>query len=80
MGPIYDPSGQPAYGLTHMGPMWNLVAPYGAVAEGVGLNLTVRNPEDRFSCVTAHITYQLFKVKTGPFHINKICRCRLPIL
>ena len=34
MGPIWDPSGQPAYGLTHMGPMPNPVAlpiwvPYG---------------------------------------------------
>ena len=34
MGPIWDPSGQPAYGLTHMGPMLNPVAlpiwvPYG---------------------------------------------------
>ena len=26
MGPIWDPSGQPAYGLTHMGPMPNPVA------------------------------------------------------
>ena len=34
MGPIWDPSGQPAYELTHMGPMPNSVAlpiwvPYG---------------------------------------------------
>ena len=34
MGPIWDPSGQPAYGLTHMGPMPNPAAlpiwvPYG---------------------------------------------------
>ena len=34
MGPIWDPSEQPAYGLTHMGPMPNPVAlpiwvPYG---------------------------------------------------
>ena len=34
MGPIWDPSGQPAYGLTHMEPMPNPVAlpiwvPYG---------------------------------------------------
>ena len=26
MGPIWDPSGQPADGLTHMGPMRNPVA------------------------------------------------------
>ena len=26
MGPIWDPSGQPAYGLTHMGPLRNPVA------------------------------------------------------
>ena len=34
MGPIWDPSGQSAYGLTHMGPMRNPVVlpiwvPYG---------------------------------------------------
>ena len=31
MGPIWDPSGQPAYGLTHMGPMpTRLHSPYGS--------------------------------------------------
>ena len=31
IGPIWDPSGQPAYGLTHMGPMLNrLHSPYGS--------------------------------------------------
>ena len=28
MGPIWDPSGQPAYELTHMGPMPKIVSEY----------------------------------------------------
>ena len=35
MGPTWDPSGQPAYGLTHMGHMRNPVAPIYACYLGI---------------------------------------------